>query len=65
MNKKITTLLLVLIALVSCDDKCDHSIIPPITPPIVGTWYNELYNEEDRYSESGTFYINVSSTNSK
>lgn len=57
MNKKITTLLLVLIALVSCEDKCDHKIVlPPSGGSIVGTWYNELYNEEIRHSESGTFY---------
>lgn len=66
MNKKITTLLLVLIALVSCDDKCDHEFGNgggQISPQITGTWYNELYNEEDRYSASGTFYIKLSDVN--
>ena len=40
----------------SCDDDCDHESIPPTVISIVGTWYDEVNNEEVRYSASGTFY---------
>ena len=41
------------------EDKCDHKteILPEATFSVVGNWYNEAQNEEDRYSADGTFYI--------
>ena len=44
----------------ACDeDKCDHQTenSPEATYSVVGNWYNEARNEEDRYSTDGTFYI--------
>lgn len=60
--KKILSVLVTSIAFIACNDECDHtsSIMPPSveeTTTVVGSWYNEEKNEEDRYSASGTFYI--------
>ena len=40
------------------EDKCDHitEFSPETTISVVGSWYNEAENEEDRYSADGTFY---------
>ena len=59
--KKILSLiaLAMTIGMTSCsDDECDHknesgseSVVS-----IVGSWYDEIFNEEMRFSENGTFY---------
>lgn len=60
--KKLLFVLATSVALVACNDECDHNIgtIDPTAPEIVGNWYNEGANEEDRYSPSGTFYMKYS-----
>lgn len=47
------------LGLTSCsDDSCDHKpeIIDPKLWRPVGSWYDELENEEMRFGENGTFY---------
>ena len=41
----------------SCEEECDHGIIPePPARELIGTWYYEELNEEDRYHENGSLY---------
>lgn len=60
--KKVLYFIAIAIALgfTACsEDKCDHltEFSPEATISVVGNWYNEAENEEDRYSADGTFYI--------
>lgn len=62
--KKFLFALATSVAFVACNDECDHTSSTPIvekTTTIVGNWYNEEHNEEDRYSASGTFYVKYAS----
>ena len=59
--KKVLYFIAIAIALgfTACsEDKCDHltEFSPEATISVVGNWYHEAENEEDRYSADGTFY---------
>lgn len=60
--KKVLFFIAIAIALgfTACsEDKCNHQteFSPETTISVVGNWYHEAENEEDRYSADGTFYI--------
>lgn len=45
------------IGITSCsDDECTHGLGSNSDPAIVGSWYEEVENEEIRFNENGTFY---------
>ncbi len=53
--KKTLFLLFTALAVVSCNDDCDH-FGDSLDLDMVGSWYEETQNEEDTYSSTGTFY---------